>query len=210
MPPVRDAAIVAALTACMAAACAGSATPAPATTGPTATSTLPSPSDATAAQAAPDRVLVGNIGDEPTVDCQDRSTEPPDWRDPAPPETGFVKLETVAFRAGCVSASRLDEALSAAEPTLVRCFEDAHVRDAMLVVRAEWRPGAGGPTLARIELRPAPDAAPLPGSAAALRGCVQATLSAITDLGPEPALPATVDLLVHRGFPTEVETLGVD
>ncbi len=158
------------------------------------------------APSAPERTLVSQIGDEPTVDCQDRSDQPPDWREPPAPDRGFVMVDAIAFRSGCLSASLLDEAIAEREPDLVRCFETQKIADARVVVRTTWEPG---PRLKALDLRPAPGAA-LPSGAAPLGSCLKSTLAGIQDLGPEPALPAVVDVLLRRGFPDEVETVGID
>ncbi len=188
-------------------ACGGGAA-GPTGTGPTGGGPV-KPDDKAGPPPHAERTLVAPIGDEPSVDCADKSTNPPEWREPPPPDKGYVRVDAVAFRSGCLSASLLDENIADREPALVSCFDNQRIKDATIVMRTTWSASGSAAALSRIEMRAAPGAT-LPANSKPLGTCLQSALTNINDLGPEPTLPAVVDVLLRRGFPEEIETLGVD
>ncbi len=193
-------------------ACGVPSRPVPAAVAPPSPELVPEPPPPPAPRVAPSPRDPDDGDDEPVAVCDDPDPDMypdmPEHDGPSP--DGWIVIEAVVFRAGCISEDKLRREVGAHDAALVACFVAAGAGEHTVNLRTEWVRGWNGPMLERTELRPvrrdddAPpppsqDAPPPPVDDAALQSCLEGELAKIDWLGGDPTLPTIVDLELSRG-----------
>jgi hypothetical protein len=154
--------------------------------------------------------------DEPVVECADPPSQiqvarmPGEWvEDPAVEQRGWMSVDQLLFRKGCIPPTDLRAALEDREQALRDCFHEASTAQyftAQIRLEWSWQYGVIDVDATAVRLRRDEYDAPEIDEAKLLPCVTQAV--ATVHVPTDADLPAIVDVAIERGFPVEGGVVG--